>query len=586
MEKNKSLKNDLSIIFTKNQRRELVWVTILMLGTSVLETITVSLMYPFMYMLMGTDDGTESTIMVKIRQFLHLEEGSNSIAFFAVLLAIIYVIKGIYTYFSNYVQCNWVAKTKIDLSVKVFDKVLNKPYSFHLQAGSAIIQYTVIQNIDRFFNLVAAAMMLVSDSLTGGLIVVYLLIASPSITIIAMIVLTCVLAIFGLNMKKKIKLYGEIYRTQHIDMMKWVLQAVGGLKGIYVNRKQKYFVNNYTESVEKCFNSFRDYSVLAAVPKIITENISMAALFTAVGLLALRGTNFLPLFPLLGTFAMAALKLIPICNHVNSSLYGITYNRNALDEISRMLSDRDIESNSIGISKLVESGDAHLQTGVDVDSIAFKYNDASELLFKDLSFHIPAGKSVAFIGTTGAGKTTLADIILGLHRISAGKILVDGHDIEKEKEWWASKIGYIPQYIYLCDDTIKSNVAFGVPEDEIDEEAVWDCLDKAQLKEYVISLPLGIHTITGENGIRLSGGQRQRLGIARALYGNPPFIVLDEATSSLDYETESAIIEAINCLVGEKTLLIIAHRLSTIKNCDYIYRVEGGQLYVVDNRSL
>ena len=584
MRKFQLLKDNLKVIFTKRQRQEFVGVTIIMLGASILEMLTVSLMYPFMYMLMGINHMAENTVMMKIKDLLRIDAGSGTTVFFAVILAVIYVIKGVYAYFSNYVQCNWVAGTKINLSVKVFDKILSEPYSFHLQSGTAIIQYTVIQNIDRFFNLIAAVMMLVADTLTGVLILFYLLTASPSITVIAMTVLVCILALFGLGMKKKIQSYGKIYRTQHISMMKWVLQAVGGLKGIYVNRKQKYFVYKYSESAEKCFHSFRDYSVLAALPKIITENISMAVLFVAVGAMALGGVNFLPLFPLLGTFAMAALKLIPICNHINASLYGITYNRNAMDEIYQILSDQDAERiNEISISDCTKE---HLQTGVEIKGITFKYDDAREVLFENLSLNIPAGKSVAFIGTTGSGKTTLADIILGLHRITAGKIWVDDHDIEKEKEWWAAQIGYIPQYIYLCDDTIKSNVAFGVSEEEIDEQAVWECLEKAQLKKYVATLPLGIETIIGENGIRLSGGQRQRLGIARALYRNPPFIVLDEATSSLDYETEAAIIDAINSLVGEKTLLIIAHRLSTIKNCDYIYKVENGQLYKANKEDL
>ena len=184
---------------------------------------------------------------------------------------------------------------------------------------------------------------------------------------------------------------------------------------------------------------------------------------------------------------------------------------------------------------------------------------------------------MAFVGVTGSGKTTLADIILGLHTPLSGKVLADGVDIAEHPEWWASLLGYIPQFVYLCDDTIRANVAFGEERENVDDEWVWKCLERAQLKEFVENLPEGLDTITGENGVRLSGGQRQRIGIARALYTNPQFLVMDEATSSLDGETEAAIVSAINRLSGDITILIIAHRLSTIENCDIVYRIENGK---------
>ena len=218
-----------------------------------------------------------------------------------------------------------------------------------------------------------------------------------------------------------------------------------------------------------------------------------------------------------------------------------------------------------------------LNEGIELSHIAFRYEDAQETLYDDLSLTIPARKSVAFVGTTGSGKTTLADIILGLHRPTAGKVLADGTDIAEQPEWWSSLLGYIPQFVYLCDDTIRANVAFGEERENIDDEWVWNCLEKAQLKEFVEGLPEGLDTVTGENGVRLSGGQRQRIGIARALYNRPQFLVMDEATSSLDGETEAAIVQAINRLSGDITILIIAHRLSTIENCDIVYRIEKGK---------
>ena len=223
-------------------------------------------------------------------------------------------------------------------------------------------------------------------------------------------------------------------------------------------------------------------------------------------------------------------------------------------------------------------------SGINLENVSFRYEESKEWLYQDVSIEIPVAKSVAFIGTTGAGKTTLADIILGIHQPSKGKVTVDGKDIfdSKYKRWWAGCIGYIPQTIYLCDYTVRKNVAFGVEESKIDDERVWACLKEASLNTFVEELPDGLNTITGENGLRLSGGQRQRIGIARALYHDPPFLVMDEATSSLDNDTEAAIIETINGMSGKKTMLIIAHRLTTIKGCDYVYRIDNHKVELVD----
>ncbi len=215
---------------------------------------------------------------------------------------------------------------------------------------------------------------------------------------------------------------------------------------------------------------------------------------------------------------------------------------------------------------------------IHLNNLSFGFEDSESLLFSDINLTIPKGKAVGLIGPSGAGKTTLADIVLGLQPPAKGDVQADGIDIHRFPNWWASMVGYVPQNIYLCDDTIRANVAFGIEPKDIDDAQVWGSLEKAQMKEFVQQLPDGLLTVTGENGIRLSGGQRQRIGIARALYSNPQVLIMDEATSALDKETEQAIIDAVNALAGEKTLLIIAHRLTTIMNCDTVYKMDNGVL--------
>ena len=274
---------------------------------------------------------------------------------------------------------------------------------------------------------------------------------------------------------------------------------------------------------------------------------------------------------------------LTICNDL---LAEINYKRYSLSAVYHIIADNDVDVDSKALRSAAEgvrplASTEPLTEGVKIEHLRFRFEDAQEDLYTDLSLTIPAGKSVAFIGVTGSGKTTLADVLLGLHAPLSGRVLADGHNIHEEPVWWADRVGYIPQMIYLCNDSIRKNVAFGFSEKDIDDARVWLCLEEAQLKEFVEGLPDGLDSLTGENGVRLSGGQRQRIGIARALYTDPQFLVMDEATSALDNETERAIIESVNRLAGKKTLLIIAHRLTTIEDCDLVFRIENGQARLV-----
>ena len=308
----------------------------------------------------------------------------------------------------------------------------------------------------------------------------------------------------------------------------------------------------------------------------------MLLVFGTVLVEILLGRDITDTLPMFAAFAIAAMRMIPIVSNLTSVINSMNYFRPSVQCIYEIGCSGELDApmgtDPTGAGSLEPSpaDPPVLKEGIKLSHIAFRYDEAQESLYEDLNLTIPAKKSVAFVGTTGSGKTTLADIILGLHKPTRGKVLADGKDIAENPEWWSSLLGYIPQFVYLCDDTIRANVAFGEDRKTVDDEWVWQCLERAQMKEFVESLPEGLDTVTGENGVRLSGGQRQRIGIARALYTRPQFLVMDEATSSLDGETEHAIVEAINKLSGDITILIIAHRLSTIENCDMVYRIENG----------
>ena len=316
--------------------------------------------------------------------------------------------------------------------------------------------------------------------------------------------------------------------------------------------------------------------LLSITPKYMVEAVCMTGLLIAIIIKLNFGHGELENFiPQLATFAVAAFRLLPSVGRINEHVNNILYAVPSVDLIYGDLKGIEDYQESKGEEEGKEWSFEH---GITAKHITYAYPNTDTNVLEDASCVIPKGKTVAFIGSSGAGKTTMADIILGLLAPQRGKILVDDIDVFKNLTMWHHQIGYIPQVIYLSDDTIRNNIAFGIHEDQIDEEAVRTALKKAQLAEFVDTLPDGLDTIVGDRGVRLSGGQRQRIGIARALYHDPEILVLDEATSALDNETETAVMEAIESLQGSKTMIIIAHRLTTIQNADIIYEVGDGKV--------
>ena len=283
----------------------------------------------------------------------------------------------------------------------------------------------------------------------------------------------------------------------------------------------------------------------------------------------------------LGLLAVAAMRLIPCANRINNHLTSISYFEpffmGVSDNLQEEIRDENVDYNAETYQKKIDVEKLDVRKEIVLQDITYRYPNSQALIFDHADMMIPVGKSVGIVGTSGAGKTTIVDILLGLLQLETGSILADGVEVREHYASWLKNIGYIPQTIFMIDSTIRKNVAFGYADEEIDDEKVWRALGEAQLDEFVRSLPEGLDTGIGERGIRISGGQRQRIGIARALFEDPEVLVLDEATSALDNETEAAIMDSINRLHGRKTLIIIAHRLQTIEKCDMVYRVENGR---------
>ena len=457
---------------------------------------------------------------------------------------------------------------------------MHKPYAFHLTHNSAETQRLVNNDVFRVYMILSSLISSASYLLTVIGIVIVLLSMNIVLTGILFALIFVFMLWVRLGLKKKIDRYSGLSHKANTDTFAWVAQSLGGLKSILVKRKQGFYVQRYTGLADVSADCEASYQAIDMMPKVLVDTGCMLLVFGTVLVELLLGRDISKTLPMFAAFAIAAMRMIPIVSNLTSVINSMNYFRPSVAVVYDIVRNGGSEgARPAGDTASAIPAGSHpvLTDGIELSHVAFRYDEAKESLYEDLNLTIPARKSVAFVGTTGSGKTTLADIILGLHKPTGGKVTADGIDIAEQPEWWSSMLGYIPQFVYLCDDTIRANVAFGEEKKDVSDEWVWQCLERAQMREFVESLPDGLDTVTGENGVRLSGGQRQRIGIARALYSRPQFLVMDEATSSLDGETEQAIVQAINNLSGDITILIIAHRLSTIENCDIVYRIENGK---------
>ena len=396
------------------------------------------------------------------------------------------------------------------------------------------------------------------------------------------VLLIGVLIIIKWILKPIMRKAGEENQDYYSGLYKWIDQSVMGIKEIKVANKESYFINEYCKCGAGYVNAVQRYNLYNATPRLLIETVAIAGMIIYMMIRIAGGTPVTEIMPQLITLAVAAMRLIPSANRINNYLTSIAYFEpffmGVTDNLQEEIRDENVNYDEAAYRQKKHVEKLPVTKEILLKDITYKYPNTEVLIFDRATMSIPVGKSVGIVGTSGAGKTTVVDIMLGLLQLESGGILADGVEVREYYESWLKNIGYIPQTIFMIDSTIRKNVAFGYADEDIDDDKVWQALKEAQLDEFVKGLPDGLDTGIGERGIRLSGGQRQRIGIARALFEDPEVLVLDEATSALDNDTEAAIMDSINRLHGRKTLIIIAHRLQTIEKCDIVYRVENGQV--------
>jgi len=573
---------ELLYIMNKKELRQMPVLFIEIILGALLETIGISAILPVISILIEPEVIHENGFVAKLYQsgdFKSISTFMNSLLFG---LAIFYVIKNIYLFIMHYHQFAFINRGQRMLTKRMMINYFSQPYIYFTNKNPADLQRNVASDVGRCYQTILSMITVLTQSCVAVALGLYLLITDWLTTVL-------ILGIIGITLFLFIKIthnlsykYGKITRMYGASVIQWINQSLGGIKEVKLLNREKYFINKIDDSYAYSTKAECKVNVISITPSLIMETTCIAAIMISTMVEIAVNDDLKGYISVLTAFALAAIRLIPTIGSISSRLNMITFNKSSIHGIYSELvqlekgnreKDYQIEALTIkGIDRV------QFNSHIMVKNLCFCYPGSDTEVLHDISLCIKRGESIAFVGTSGAGKTTLADLIIGVLEPSHGTIMVDGINISKNIEGWYKQIGYIPQNIYLMDDSIRNNIAFGINEGQIDEKKIWEALKKAQLEDFVRGLPEGLETNLGDRGIRCSGGQRQRLGIARALYDDPEFLILDEATSALDNETERAIMEAIDGLKGKKTLLIIAHRLSTIQNCDVIYRIENGTI--------
>lgn len=581
-----TLKNILQL-FNKREKKKLLILFILMVFAALFETIGIGLIVPFVGIATNPSMIQEQAILSYIYELFMFRSTTGFVIFSVVFLLSIFILKNLYLLVFNYVQYRVILNQQVKLSRELFKEYLTKPYTFHLQRNTSNLLRNVNEEVPKVFQgIILSGFQLLTEGLVITFILILLLFTSPVATITASVLLGVSVLLFFKVFRKKVSHLGKEQQKVSGAIIKWVNQGLGASKEVKVSGKENFFINAYTkQSLIKAINS-RYMKMLELVPRLFIETLLVSIVLITMLIIIFQGTDTTQLVSTMALFAMAAFRLMPSINRVVALITTIRYSQPALDVIYEdLFINKEQISNTNHLKRVYSiKGKKTFNKAIQLDKVSFRYPNQTEYSVKEVSLSIPIGQSVAFIGQSGAGKTTVVDIILGLLKPEQGDVLVDGENLYDQLSLWQQKIGYIPQSIFLSDDTIRGNVAFGIDGKKIDDNEVWRALEQAQLKDFVEALPNKLEATVGERGVRLSGGQRQRIGIARSLYHNPEILFMDEATSALDNDTEKDIMKAIDDLKGEKTLIIIAHRLSTIENCDIVYKMNKSRLVEIERK--
>lgn len=553
-----------------NDKKTSVLIFFLMIFGTILELIGIGLIIPVLAILGDETIIYKYPLLAKLVEFLGYPSHKTLVVYVMSLLFLVYLFKTLFLGYSIHKQSRFIYQLAAKTSAKLFKLYLFQPYPFHLHRNSAELIRIVSTDVTMLASVVQSSTIVIAELFILFGMFSLMFFVEPTGAFISMSVLSLSAWLFNLLTKKKLTKWGGENQFHGYKKFQHIQQGLGAAKDVKVLGREKQFVEKYnSHNVRIAVLSERQYT-LSQYPRLFIELLAILGLITVTISMIFLGKDIRVVLPTLSLFALAAFRLMPSVNRIMSGIQTIQYSSPSIAIIHAELSKLK------SVSEKPFKDQFRFTRQISFESVSFEYPSNNKTILREVSFSIQKGESIGIIGGSGAGKTTLIDLLLALFEPTSGSIKIDDVDVNDNIRGWQDQIGYVPQSIYLTDDTLRRNIAFGLEDNVIDEKKIYAAIKAAQLETFINKLKDGLDTEVGERGVRLSGGQRQRIGIARALYHNPQVLVLDEATSSLDNHTEKSVMEAINALHGKKTLVIVAHRLSTVERCDRVFRFENG----------
>ena len=566
-------------ILDRKQKIHICFLGVLIFIGGLLETVSVSAVLPIVYVIISPEQAQENKYIRMVMEALAIDSIEGVIVPLLWTLIVMYILKNAFLLFLASEQNRFIAFNRNKLISQVLREFLNRPYEFYLDADIPTVFRLTDSDIPNVFNILMSMISLVSEAVVFALLCIVMVVTDWKLLLFLIVVFGVLSLVMIKVLKPQLSRLGEKNQAIQSRIAKWRIQAIYGIKDVKVLHREAFFADNYEHSGKIGAGYARRHAVLNNTPRLLIEAVFMTSILIYIILYIQMGNDASTLIPMLSAFGVAAIRMMPSVNRINTYMTDISYFRPCLDYVYENMNINEISRRTSQTLRPADTSKTmQLHDKIALNGIVYAYPNTDKLIFDHADMVVPYGKSVGIMGPSGAGKSTIVDILLGLLTVREGSITCDGENIFDNYPAWLAQIGYIPQSIYLVDEPVRNNIAFGIADEEIDDSRIWQALEEAQLADFIRGLPEGLDTAIGDRGVRISGGQRQRLGIARALYHNPEILVFDEATSALDNETEAAVMEAVNSFHGKKTMVIIAHRLNTIEKCDIIYKVDEGKI--------
>ncbi len=569
----------LNDILTIGEKRKAKIIAFLSVFCALFETLGVGIILPFILAMLQPEQLKEYPKVAFLLDLFGINTPAQIVAFVGIGVIVVYIVKNGFILLFNRYRLYFRNGLERDLSIKMLRSYIHRPYSFFLNVNSSEIMRGITGDNAAVAVALDAYTTLFNEGLTCFMLGIMLIILNPIMALGIMVLALGLVLVMVLVLKKRVGIYAIKAREAFGERYRYSYESVNGIKEIDVMKRQEKFLAKFARASTVAADNNTNYLWVAMLPSRLTETFFISGLVIIVVISFAFANDMSIIAAQLSALGVAAVRILPSVSNMSNAMNSLVFQRVALENAYNNLVEENIKNLNTDVETMSETKpeECGFKESIEIEEISWKYNDRLPDVLANLSMTIKKGESVGLIGESGAGKTTLADILLGLFKPQKGIVKVDGKSIFDKATNWHRMVGYVPQSVFLIDDTIRNNILFGIDEKDADEDQLKRAIEQAQLSDFVSKQEKGLDTILGERGIKISGGQRQRIAIARALYYDPDILVLDEATSALDNETEAAVIEAINALQRVKTLIIVAHRLTTIEKCDTVYEIKDGK---------